>query len=69
MPWMDGFMNNRGSVVACPFNHCLFSKQSLFVCIKDICTMDVIPFFIFTMLILIILYPFFLIYSSISFYL
>jgi hypothetical protein len=51
-------MNNRGSIVACPLNHCLLSKQSLFVCRKDFCTMDVLPFVIFSMLLLIIIYPF-----------
>jgi hypothetical protein len=36
MTLMDGFMNNRGSVVAFPLNHCLLSKQSLSVCRKDV---------------------------------
>jgi hypothetical protein len=60
-------MNNRGSVVACPLNHCLLSKKYLSICRKDLCTMDVIPFVIFTMLLLIIIYPFCLIYNLISF--
>jgi hypothetical protein len=55
---MDGFMNNKGFVVACLLNHCLLSKQSLSVCIKDFCTMDVLPFVIFSMLLLIIIYLF-----------
>jgi hypothetical protein len=60
-------MNNIGSDVACPFYHCLLSKKSLSVCRKDLCTMGVLPFFIFTMLLLIIIYPFCLIYSLIAF--
>jgi hypothetical protein len=51
-------MNNKGFVVACPLNHCLLSKQSLSICRKDFYTMDVLPFVIFSMLLLIIIYPF-----------
>ena len=56
--FMDGFMNNKGSVVACPLNHCSLFKKIFICCRKDLCIMDVLPFFIFTMLLLIIIYPF-----------
>ena len=51
-------MNNRGFVVAFPLNHCSLFKQYLICYRKNLYTMDVLPFVIFTMLLLIIIYLF-----------
>jgi hypothetical protein len=55
MRLIDGFMNNRGSAVACPLNHCSLFKQIFIYCENDLYIMDVLPVVIFTMLLLIII--------------